>query len=116
MERIETNGPALVRVQARDLHQAAARGDVLARVARNAHGNLNGGPQAAVIEFTDRRQLQPGACREFLFFVLYLVWHALLAFGEVEIAHHPIDPSAFQLAQGFAIPVIAVADEAQLSL
>src|SRR5258708_1608061 len=116
MERIETDGPALVRVQARDLHQAAARGDVLARVARNAHGNLNGGSQAAIVEFANRRQLQPGARREFLLFVFYLGWHAFLAFGEVKIEHQAIDASAFQLAQGFAIQVIAVADQDKVSL
>src|SRR5258708_3280582 len=116
MERIETDGPALIRVQAGDLHQAAARGYMLARVTRNAHGNLNGGPQAAIVEFANRRQLQPGACREFLLFVLYLGRHAFLAFGQVEIEHQAIDAGAFQLSQGFAIQVIAVPDEDEVRL
>src|SRR5216683_47252 len=103
-------------MQAGDLDQAAARGHMLARVTRNAHGNLNGGPQAAIVEFANRRQLQPGARREFLLFFFYLGWHAFPAFGKVEIKHQAIDASALQLAQGFAIQVIAVADQDKVSL
>src|SRR2546427_360667 len=54
---------------------------MLARVTRNAHRNLNGGPQAAVVEFPDRRQLQAGARREFLLFVLYQVLRATVDKG-----------------------------------
>src|SRR5260370_22757031 len=57
-----------------------------------------------------------GGRREFRSFVLYFGWAALSAFGEVKIEHQAIDAGALQLAQGFAIQVIAVADQDKVSL